>query len=44
MLRGFDDSRTWGNRQVDWPRIYVEETDKNYLRDRGSARHGREGR
>ncbi len=30
MLRGFDDSRTWGNRQVDWPRIDVEETDKNY--------------
>jgi HSP20 family protein len=30
MLRGFDDSRMWGNRQVDWPRIDVEETDKNY--------------
>ena len=30
MFRGFDDSRMWGNRQVDWPRIDVEETDKNY--------------
>ena len=30
MFRGFDDSRTWGGRQADWPRIDVEETDKNY--------------
>lgn len=30
MLRGFDDSRMWGSRQTEWPRIDVEETDKNY--------------
>jgi HSP20 family protein len=30
MFRGFDDARMWGNRQVEWPRIDVEETDKNY--------------
>jgi len=30
MFRGFDDARTWGSRQADWPRIDVEETDKNY--------------
>jgi HSP20 family protein len=30
MFRGFDDARVWGSRQVDWPKIDVEETDKNY--------------
>ena len=30
MYRGFDDARMWGGRQVDWPKIDVEETDKNY--------------
>ncbi len=30
MFRGFDDARTWSGRQADWPRIDVEETDKNY--------------
>ncbi len=30
MFRGFDDARMWGGRQVEWPRIDVEETDKNY--------------
>lgn len=30
MYRGFDDARMWGSRHVDWPKIDVEETDKNY--------------
>jgi len=30
MYRGFDDARMWGGRPVDWPKIDVEETDKNY--------------
>lgn len=30
MFRGFDDARMWGSRQADWPKIDVEETDKNY--------------
>ncbi len=30
MFRGFDDSRMWGSRQTEWPRIDVEETDKSY--------------
>ena len=30
MFRGFDDARMWEWRQAEWPRIDVEETDKNY--------------
>lgn len=30
MYRGFDDARMWGGRPGDWPKIDVEETDKNY--------------
>jgi HSP20 family protein len=30
MFRGVDDSRMWRGRHGEWPKIDVEETDKNY--------------